>query len=146
MAHIRFLLAALLMAGSATADIPEPDFRETLRIHLDAITGRDLATFESTLTGNDDLMVIFPDGAALDSTQAVVDFHREWFSDPKWVMEPEVVKTIEGTDQSTALVRYQYRDTPDGQPRSAWLVLVFTLEDGQWRLVHDQNTRIEPEP
>lgn len=69
MKPVCYLLAAWLTAGAALASPPKPGFEDTLRIHLDAITGRDLNTLESTLTDDDDLMVIFPDGSALDSTQ-----------------------------------------------------------------------------
>ena len=64
-------------------------------------------------------------------------------------MRPELIRIIEGEDMAMALYSYAYRDTPDGEPRSSWLMLLFKLEDGVWRLVHDQNTRIvdhEPEP
>jgi hypothetical protein len=80
----------------------------------------------------------------LDTTRSVVDFHRQWFNDPNWIMEPEVVKIMEGDQQATALIRYEYRDRLEGRPRSAWLLLVFQLENGTWRLIHDQNTRIDP--
>lgn len=138
------ILAIAMMATCVNAGQPTANFEETLELHLAAITDRNLAGLESTLTETDDLMVIFPGGTTLDTTAAVVEFHRQWFADSAWVMEPEVIKIIEGSDQSTALIRYQYRDDPEGDPRSAWLVLVFQIENGQWRLIHDQNTRISP--
>ena len=49
---------------------------------------------------------------------------------------------MEGADMAAAFMKYDYRDTPDGEPRSAWLTLIFKLEEGEWRLIHDQNTRI----
>jgi ketosteroid isomerase-like protein len=43
-----------------------------------------------------------------------------------------------------ATVRTRYEDTVDGKPywSENWLTLVFKLEKGEWRLIHDQNTRI----
>ena len=120
-----------------------PDFRTAVRHHLDSVENRDLETFRSTLTQSDELFVIFPGGSLLDSTQSVIDFHRDWFKDQDWVFETEIVKTILGETQSTALVKYEFRDTVNGPARQAWLVLTFQLEDGSWRLIHDQNTRIE---
>ena len=137
-------LAACEMKTTATATKARPEFDAALQRHLDAITSRDLDELTATLTAGDDLNVIFPNGAVLENTDAVVAFHREWFADDQWRMDPVVVKTIEGADTATALVKYDYRDAPDGAPRSSWLALVFKIEGGEWRLVHDQNTRIDP--
>ena len=40
-----------------------------------------------------------------------------------------------------------YQDVVDGKPyRSrSWVTFTFQKELGQWRLVHDQNTRLPPE-
>jgi len=144
------LLAAICLLGACTpAEMPPekaPDFRAALDNHLKMVTSRDLEGFKATLTKGDDLKVIFPNGSELPSTKDVVEFHTEWFKDKDWIMDPEVVKVIEGSDMATALTKYTYRDNADGPPRYSWLVLVFALEGGEWRLVHDQNTRIdEPE-
>lgn len=143
--RILFLTGVLLLAACGAAETPRPDFRATLDAHLAAIAAKDLDAFKPTITGGDDLYVIFPNGAALETTEQVLAFHEEWFADSNWRMDPDVVKVIEGEDMATALLKYDYRDTPDGEPRSSWLVLVFKLEDGAWRLVHDQNTRITQE-
>ena len=142
-AAMALLLAACDAGSNANAD-DRPNFRAALDVHLATISARDLAAFKETLTNGDDLIVIFPNGHALESTQAVIDFHQEWFGDDQWRFEPDVINIVEGKDMATALLKYQYRDTPDGAPRSNWLVLVFKLEGGAWRLVHDQNTRIDP--
>ena len=120
-----------------------PAFRPALDAHLATIAARDLEGFDKTLTSGDDLNVIFPNGTLVPDTQTVRDFHAEWFSDKDWVMEPEVIKVIEGKDMATALLKYSYRDSAKSEPRMNWLVLVFKLEDGAWKLVHDQNTKIE---
>ena len=125
------------------AAAPRPDFRAALDDHIAAVQGRDLEAFEATLTSGEDLYVIFPGGAALETKDAILDFHREWFSDKDWIWDIQVEKIIEGEDMATAVTRYAYRDNAEGAPRLAWLVLVFKLEDGEWRLVHDQNTRID---
>ena len=144
------ILAAIALLGACNVveRKPEaaPDFRPALDNHLAMVTSRDLEGFKATLTKGDDLNVIFPGGTIIPTTKEVVEFHTDWFKDKDWIMEPEVVKVIEGKDMATALTKYQFRDNKDGKPRSAWLVLVFALEDGEWRLVHDQNTRIDEKP
>lgn len=122
-------------------------FRRSLERHMAAVSGRDLATLETTLTRTEALTLIFPDGSTLDTRAAFVDFHRTWFADRKWTWRGEILRTIETPSLATALVRYAY--DPDGaageQPaRESWLALTFAEEAGAWRLVLDQNTRIEP--
>lgn len=139
----------LLLALTACAPQNEtlktpPPFEPALSAHLAAIEARDLEAFKATITSGDDLEVIFPNGEVLASTSEVIAFHEEWFADPDWRWDGEVVKTEAGADMAYALVRYDYRDTPDGAPRTSWLALIFGLEDDEWRLIHDQNTRIAP--
>lgn len=140
---VSFALLLLLASTACSApSVATPDFRESVERHLTSVESRDLETFKTTLTASNDLYAIFPDGSYLENTQAVIDFHREWFSDTEWVFDTEIDKIIEGTTQSTALIKYSYKDTSDGPPRFAWLVLTFQIENGEWRLIHDQNTRI----
>ncbi len=42
-----------------------------------------------------------------------------------------------------AVVKYQYRTKPEDAPVMTWLTYVFQLQDGQWRIVHDQNTALD---
>ena len=138
--------AALMLAACAPggeAKPARPDFRPALEAHLAALSARDLEAFKATLTTGDDMRVVFPNGSVVDTTDGVVSFHEEWFKDPDWRWDGEIVDIIEGEDLAVAFMKYDYRDTPEDEPRSSWLALVFALEDGAWRLVHDQNTRIE---
>lgn len=42
-----------------------------------------------------------------------------------------------------ALVKYQYSSKPEDVPVTSWLIYVFQLQDGDWRIVHDQNTALD---
>lgn len=139
------MLTCITACSTAPAAVPvnAPDFEQALKIHMGAVTSRDLATYESTLTHNDDLLLIFPNGKPIETTAGIVEFHRAWFEDKDWIFEPEVVKIIKGSDMATAVIKYNYRDNAQTEPRTSWLVMVFQLEDNEWRLAHDQNTRIE---
>lgn len=119
-----------------------PEFRPAVTHHLNSVETRNFDAFRSTLTKTNDLNVIFPGGTILEDTKAVLEFHKTWFNDKDWVFDTQIVKVIEGATQSTALVKYSFKDTAKDVPRQAWLVLVFQLEDNEWRLIHDQNTRI----
>jgi hypothetical protein len=127
----------LALPGSA------PSFDAALRAHFAAIKSRDLEAFIATVTDEDEMTLIFPNGDILTTREAVIDLHRDWFADPRWTWEPEVVATTVGVDLAYALVRYTYAD--EAAPRQNWLSLVFRLEVGVWRLVRDQNTPAPPE-
>ena len=136
-----FIFAVLLAACEAKAPV-RPDFRAALDAHLAAIEAKDIDAYKPTVTADEDLWIVFPGGETIETTEGVIGFHEEWFKDPDWRWNGEVVKTMEGEDMAAAFMKYDYRDTPDGDPRSSWLALIFKLENGEWRLVHDQNTRI----
>ena len=141
--YLTTILALMTMLGCSSAeDVTAPDFRQSVLRHLESVETRDFNGFRETLTTSNDLNVIFPGGTILKDTQAVLDFHKNWFKDKEWIFQTELIKIIVGSDQSTALVKYKFQDTPDDPPREAWLVLTFQLEANQWRLIHDQNTRI----
>lgn len=148
--RVRYALPFLLapFALGACQSVPEPaseSFRETLNRHVAAIQSRDYQGIVDTITKGDTLILIFPNGERYDTREQFLAFHREWFADPAWVMVLEPVGVWEGRDYGYALYRTSY--DPDGAGptpgRPAYLSLGFQLEDGQWRLVHDQNTRIE---
>jgi ketosteroid isomerase-like protein len=138
-------LTACEVKTTATAEKARPDFRAALDAHLSAIQARDLEGFAATLTNSEELYTIFPDGGAITTPAQAKALHEEWFKDGDWRWDGEVMQIMEGADMAAALMKYDYRDAPDGEPRSAWLTLIFKLEGGEWRLVHDQNTRIEPQ-
>lgn len=142
------LPALLIIAGCGPVKIEEngtteqvaAPFDADLKRHLAAVTGRDLAALAPTLA--DDVDVIFPDGSRIEGKEAVLDFHREWFADDQWRYDAEIIATEAGNNLASALVRYTYRDAPDGPPRQTWLALQFRHTQAGWQLYHDQNTRI----
>lgn len=120
-----------------------PDFKQSVLRHLQSVENRNYPAFKETLTHSTGLNVIFPGGSILEDTQAVLDFHKTWFQDETWIFKTNLVKVIEGSDQSTALVKYKFQDNAKDEPREAWLILTFQVENNEWRLIHDQNTRID---
>lgn len=148
MRSVVIALSALLLAACDAGDAASarPDFRAALDAHLAAIGARDIDAYKTTITSDDDLHIIFPGGEVIETTDGVVSFHEGWFQDTEWRWDGEVLKIMEGEDMAAAYMKYDYRDTPEGDPRSAWLLLLFQLEEGEWRLIHDQNTRIAQTP
>jgi len=115
--------------------------------HVKAVQSRDLAVLEQTITLGDRLTLILPNGTQTSTRQAYIDFHKEFFATKTWTIEFEPVSRIVGADFAVLTTKSLYQDTVDGKPyRSrSWVTFTFRKELGQWRLIHDQNTRLPPE-
>jgi len=117
------------------------DLDDAAAAHLAAVRGRDLTAYLDTV--HDDVTVVLPNGRLLRGKDDVGAFHRDWFADPDWRMETEVVSTAEAGDTGAVVLRVDYHDVDgSGTPYSkAYLLsLVFARTGGRWRLLHDQNT------
>lgn len=121
----------------------KPDFDAALQAHFKAIADRDLEAFRSHLTRGDRLYTIVQTGHAFTTPEESVAIHEQWFKDPNWIWEGQVVHKVVGQDVAMALVQYRYRAKPQDTPVVSWLTYVFELQDGQWRIVHDHNTALD---
>lgn len=121
----------------------KPDFDTALQEHFEAISNRDIEAFKSHLTKSDTLYTIVQNGHAFTTPSESLEIHRQWFKDQNWMWEGSVVHKIVGEDVAMALIKYQYRAKPEDTPIVTWLTYVFQLQDGQWRIVHDQNTALD---
>lgn len=123
-------------------------FHETLAKHLQAIQGRDLQALADTLPA-DELMLITSDGRLVRGVREFLEMHRGWFAGKTWTLGAEVVHTRATPDMGLAVVRLDYRDTPEGRPpirEASYLTLGFERRDGKWVMVHDQNTPVKAPP
>ena len=137
------MLSALVLTACNRGATMTPDFDKALQDHLDAIANRDLEAFKAHLTRGDTLYTIVQNGHAFTTPSELIDIHEQWFKDPQWTWQGSVVHQVVGADMAMALVRYQYRATAEAEPFSTWLLYVFQLQDGEWRIVHDQNTALD---
>ena len=120
-----------------------PDFDTSLQQHFLAISNRDIEAFKSHLTRGDTLYTIIQSGHAFTTPSESIQLHEQWFKDPNWLWEGSVVHKVVGEDMAMALIKYDYRAKADDEPFSTWLTYVFQLQEGQWRIVHDQNTAVD---
>lgn len=118
-------------------------FDSALQKHFEAISNRDIEAFKSHLTKEDTLYTIVQNGHAFTTPAESIEIHRQWFEDKDWVWEGTVVHKVVGEDVAMALVKYQYRAKAEDTPILTWLTCVFQLQEGQWRIVHDQNTALD---
>jgi uncharacterized protein (TIGR02246 family) len=116
--------------------------------HIRAVQSRDLPALEGTLTLGDQLTLILPNGAQTATRKAYLDFHKEFFATKTWTIQFEPVSRAVGSDFAVLTTTSLYQDVVDGKPyRSrSWVTFTFQKELGQWRLIHDQNTRLPPDP
>ena len=122
------------------------NFSAALDRHIKAIQTRNLAEIEATITKGEELELIFPSGKRSNTRTAYMDFHRKWFADKSWRMSFKHTSMRVGNDVAYALYETSYTDSADDGNEStshAWLHFIFRLENGEWRLVHDQNTAIK---
>jgi uncharacterized protein (TIGR02246 family) len=139
-------LLCSVLAGAAPA-AEERSIDAVFAEHVKAVQSRDLPALERTITSGDQLMLILPDGTPMATRQAYVDFHKEFFATKTWTIQFEVVHRIVGADFAILTTQSLYQDTVDGKPYRSrnWVTFTFQKEKGEWRLIHDQNTRQPPE-
>lgn len=121
----------------------KPDIDKAIQEHFAAISNRDIEAFKSHLTQGQTLYTIVQNGHAFTTPAETTAIHKQWFKDPDWVWEGSVVHKVIGEDMAMALVKYQYRTKREDAPIATWLTYVFQLQEGQWRIIHDQNTALD---
>jgi len=113
-------------------------FHQGLGEHLAALDARDIERFAATVSRDPAARVVAPDGGAIVGYEAIVEAHRGWFESDGWTFTPNTVFERESDTLGFALLEVEYRES--SSVRRFLLSLVFTLEDGTWRLLYDQNT------
>lgn len=146
----RFAWLASLLCCSLANAAPlgaESSIDAVFAEHVRAVQARDLLALESTITSGEQLTLILPNGVQTATRQAYVEFHKVFFAGKTWTIQFEPVSRVVGPDFAVLTTKSLYQDTVDGKPyRSrSWVTFTFHKEAGQWRLIHDQNTRLPPE-
>lgn len=120
-----------------------PDFDAAIQGHFDAIANRDIEAFKAHMTRNHTMYTIVQNGHAFTTPAEIIAVHEAWFQNKDWIWEGSVVHKVVGQDMGMALVKYNYRAKAEDAPVATWLVYVLKIEDGEWRIVHDQNTSLD---
>lgn len=139
---ILFLIACQPSPPSP-AEAPAQTFTEGLNIHLNSIVSKNISKFESTLSRELPINMIFPDGEMVEHIDTILRLHEEWFAGNGWVFEYQILRKEVTAAMAYALLDIDYTKKDDeGKEvkRQFYLNLVFKLVDGKWKLIHDQNT------
>lgn len=144
---VAFLIGLLCSMLAGAAPVDEQSIDAVFAAHVKAVQSRDLHALERTITSGEQLTLILPNGTQTSTRQAYVAFHKEFFSTKTWTIQFEPVSRSVGADFAVLTTKSLYQDVVDGKPyRSrSWVTFTFQKERGQWRLIHDQNTRLPPE-
>ncbi len=117
------------------------NFKQALTTHIHAIETRDLKAYQKTIAK--DVLLILPNGHMISGYDEMINFHKDWFSDPDWSMKLEILSLKEYSDTAMVLYDVIYMDLDqDCKPYELkyFLSLHFKLEAGKWLLTFDQNT------
>lgn len=118
------------------------NFKDTLKLHLDAMKTKNFDQFMSTVKV-DDVTLIMPNGTLITEKEEFVELHKDWFEDQDWAIEYELLSTEESVDIAYALLNINYKDCDaDGNKieMNYYLNLIFRKQNEKWLLIHDQNT------
>jgi len=116
-----------------------------LSAYLAAVDGRDLPGLLALVSP--DVTLILPQGQLVAGRPAFEEFHREWFADPDWKLQADLVRSHTGEHAASFVLSVVYLDRDRaGNPvsYSYYLCLSFVRAAGSWQLVLDQNTPIIP--
>lgn len=141
-----FCLFSLLYACKPSPSQPAAHtqtFTEGLNIHLNSIVSKNISKFESTLSRQLPINMIFPDGEMIEEVDSIIHLHEEWFAGNGWVFEYKILRKEVTAAMAYALLDIDYtklNDEGEEVKRQFYLNLIFRLVDGKWKLIHDQNT------
>ena len=143
MSIVSCMTTALVLMATAPASA-QSDLHATFAAHAAAVQARDMPALERTLTTGEKLTLILPNGTRTETRKEYLDFHREFFGSPTWSIRFDIMSEMTGPDFAVITTRSFYSDTDNGQPvrTSSWVTFTFRRENGEWRLIHDQNTRV----
>lgn len=126
------------VAASASAAIEEP-----VAAMLDAITKLDAAAVGEALSRTVEPEIVYYWGETVSGRDAIVQWHREWFAETGWRIEPGAVgHSLVGDKLATLTAPVRYIKTPERQ----FLILIsYTLlkEADGWKIARIQQTLLE---
>jgi len=139
------ILGLIFLANVSIGSAKACDFECSYKKHIKSIETKDYATFESTLTKGDKLVLILPNGKYIDDAVEYRNMMKDWFSDDGWNFKTKIIRVEETSEMGSVLLHVNYSEQERaGKPYQAqqYLSLIFKKQNNEWLLVHDQNTTI----
>ena len=82
----------------------------------------------------------------ITTTEAFLDYHRDWFEDTSWTFEPKILEFNAGLYFGMAVVEVMYKEpNRNGKPYFNRMIVSYDLEkqNGEWVVIKDQTSSIE---
>ena len=117
----------------------------TIKKHFRAIQNRDLIKLIETVD-KEKVTLILPNGKLSKSFSDYENVNYNWFLDNDWTIEYEIIDKNVTKEMGIILTKITYFDKDEnGKDYSFqyFLSLTFKLDQGEWKLVFDQNTIIK---
>ncbi len=124
----------------------EKAFVSKMQQHLDAVSNKDLATLESTLSPDGKMQLILPSSEIMHTAKEFVDYHRAWFQDTTWSFETKILNTEIGDKVGMAITEIVYREPErDGKPYFNRMIVSYDLKKmaDEWYIIKDHASSIE---
>ncbi|MBI1751391.1 MAG: nuclear transport factor 2 family protein [Acidobacteria bacterium] len=138
------ILCGLLGQPSAPSVM---DFDAVINKHLGAIKTRDLKSFTETITGDDSITLILPNGHYSKTRREFLTSIQTWFQEKDWRFSYQIESRVHTPELGLVVLRVAYDDMDSDQKPyhlDYFLTLVFKKSSSGWFLIHDQNTLINP--
>ncbi len=144
--RIGFIFAITMFVNCQTKkEIKMEKLDATIKKHFRAIQNRDLIKLIETVD-KEKVTLILPNGKLSKSFSDYENVNYNWFLDNDWTIEYEIIDKNVTKEMGIILTKITYFDKDEnGKDYSFqyFLSLTFKLDQGEWKLVFDQNTIIK---
>ena len=120
--------------------------QQVMQKHLDAVSNRDLETLIATLYPDGPMQLILPGQEIIESVAGFIEFHQNWFAQPNWTFETQILNAEVGESMAMVVVQIIYREPErDGQPYFNRMIVSYDLKriDGNWYVIKDHASSVE---
>ena len=114
--------------------------REIHKSYIHAVMTQDLSGLMGTITACDTLHFIDAGGRIIETREAYLRFHQEWFQTTGWKISFDLEKVYSAPNWGYTMSTYCYTENrPNGQRllSKSYVTLIFHKENGEWRIVAD---------
>lgn len=115
-----------------------------LQTYLDAVASRNLAALMPLI--GPEVTLVLPQGQLLTGPAEFETFHREWFADPDWKLQADLVRSRADAKTAVFVLHVTYLDKNQAGKLvsfSYFLSLSFVQAGGRWSLILDQSTLVQ---
>lgn len=140
-------MAAALAACVADPGAPACDFDCSVAAIVEASQGHDWDTFEALITISSDIRLVEPYGPVREGRDAYIDaLYGAFHDEAPTSLDYQLVGSRQGSELGFALFDVTMRVAEQDEPWRYHQLMILALEEGEWRLVHDQITAVDSNP